>query len=134
MSGLEARSTNGRRDACLTVRRRDACATEVVGFGVAEGADEAFDIVAAAFEVGADVRDAFVHADPAANTAFKPQREGKWLADLFLLARQRLARHGVRRIYGGGLCTFADPARFYSYRRDPTTGRMAALIWLTDAG
>jgi YfiH family protein len=85
-----------------------------------------------AFEVGVDVRDAFLAADPAADDAFKPLREGKWLADLFLLARQRLTRGGVHRIYGGGLCTYRDPARFYSYRRDKTTGRMAALIWLED--
>ena len=87
-----------------------------------------------AFEVGADVRDAFLAADAAAAAAFRPQREDKWFADLFMLARQRLERAGVRRIYGGGLCTFSDPARFYSYRRDKTTGRMAALIWLDDAG
>ena len=87
----------------------------------------------AAFEVGADVRDAFLAADAAAAAAFTPHREGKWLADLFLLGGQRLARAGVHRIYGGGLCTFSDPARFYSYRRDRTTGRMAALIWLADA-
>jgi copper oxidase (laccase) domain-containing protein len=87
----------------------------------------------AAFEVGADVRDAFLAADAAAAAAFTPHREGKWLADLFLLGGQRLARAGVHRIYGGGLCTVSDPARFYSYRRDRTTGRMAALIWLADA-
>ena len=87
----------------------------------------------AAFEVGSDVRDAFVDTDPGANEAFKPHREGRWLADLFLLARRRLARSGVQRMYGGGLCTVRDPARFYSYRRDKTTGRMAALIWLADA-
>ncbi|MEO7728320.1 MAG: peptidoglycan editing factor PgeF [Burkholderiales bacterium] len=83
-----------------------------------------------AFEVGADVRDAFIGSDPAAAAAFTPYRENKWLADLFLLARQRLARKGVTRIYGGGMCTFRETARFYSYRRDKTTGRMAALIWL----
>jgi len=87
----------------------------------------------AAFEVGADVRDAFLAADAAAAAAFTPHREEKWLADLFLLGGQRLARAGVHRIYGGGLCTVSDPARFYSYRRDRTTGRMAALIWLADA-
>jgi YfiH family protein len=86
----------------------------------------------AAFEVGTDVREAFLASDPAASAAFRPHREGKWLADLFLLARQRLARLGVRRIFGGGLCTVRDAARFYSYRRDKTTGRMAALIWLDD--
>ncbi|MBI4192404.1 MAG: peptidoglycan editing factor PgeF [Betaproteobacteria bacterium] len=83
-----------------------------------------------AFEVGADVRDAFLAADPAADEAFKSRREGKWLADLFQLARRRLARCGVRRVFGGELCTYRDPARFYSYRRDKATGRMAALIWL----
>jgi YfiH family protein len=83
-----------------------------------------------AFEVGADVRDAFLATDPGAGGAFAPHGEGKWLADLFALARRRLARCGVTRVYGGGLCTFRDAARFYSYRRDRTTGRMAALIWL----
>lgn len=83
-----------------------------------------------AFEVGSDVRDAFLAADPAADDAFKPCREGKWLADLFKLARRRLARCGVQRVFGGGLCTYRNPARFYSYRRDQVTGRMAALIWL----
>ena len=86
-----------------------------------------------AFEVGRDVRDAFLVTDPGADDAFRPHREGKWLADLFLLARRRLARCGVRRIYGGGVCTYRDQARFYSYRRDQTTGRMAAFIWLEDS-
>lgn len=85
-----------------------------------------------AFEVGADVRDAFTAADKNAQIAFKPHREGKWLADLFVLARQRLHARGVSRIYGGGACTYADASRFYSYRRDGTTGRMAALIWLSE--
>ena len=87
----------------------------------------------AAFEVGADVRDAFLAVDAAAAAAFRPHGEGKWLADLFMLGRQRLEAAGVRRIYGGGLCTFSAPTRFYSYRRDKTTGRMAALIWLDEA-
>ncbi len=82
-----------------------------------------------AFEVGSEVRDAFLATDPAAADAFAPCRTGKWLADLSKLARQRLARCGVQRVFGGGLCTFRDPARFYSYRRNPVTGRMAALIW-----
>ncbi len=84
----------------------------------------------AAFEVGADVRDAFVAHDAGAALAFKARGEGKWLADLFMLARQRLAACGVQRVYGGGDCTVAGARRFYSYRRDKTTGRMAALIWL----
>ncbi len=82
-----------------------------------------------AFEVGADVRDAFVTRDEAAADAFAPLRAGKWLADLFGLARRALARAGVDRVHGGGLCTYTDTARFFSYRRDRTTGRMAALIW-----
>lgn len=83
----------------------------------------------AAFEVGADVHDAFVSRYPEAAHAFQPHRPQKWLADLFMLARQALNRAGVGAIYGGGMCTFSDPARFFSYRRDKTTGRMAALIW-----
>jgi YfiH family protein len=86
----------------------------------------------AAFEVGDDVRDAFMANDRAASVAFKPQGNGKWLADLFTLGRQRLAACGVTRIHGGTDCTVSDPRRFYSYRRDKTTGRMAALIWLAD--
>ena len=82
-----------------------------------------------AFEVGADVRDAFLAGDAQAEAAFRPRSPGKWMADLFLLARQRLARCGVTRIHGGDLCTHSDPRRFYSYRRDGATGRMAALIW-----
>lgn len=85
-----------------------------------------------AFEVGDDVRDAFVAHDRAASSAFKPCGDGKWLADLFTLGRQRLAGCGVTRVYGGADCTVSDPRRFYSYRRDKTTGRMAALIWLAD--
>jgi YfiH family protein len=84
----------------------------------------------AAFEVGADVRDAFLPHDPAAASAFIALADNKWHADLFLLARQRLVRCGVTQIHSGGSCTASDPARFYSHRRDRTTGRMAALIWL----
>ena len=84
-----------------------------------------------AFEVGDDVRMAFVRRDPAAADAFLRRPNGKWLANLFALGRRRLAACGVTRIFGGGVCTFSDPARFFSYRRDKTTGRMAALIWLT---
>jgi polyphenol oxidase len=83
-----------------------------------------------AFEVGAEVRAAFRATDAQAGSAFQPLREGKWLADLFLLGRRSLARCGVERVYGGGLCTYSDPARFYSHRRNPITGRMAAFIWL----
>ncbi|MGQ0749285.1 MAG: peptidoglycan editing factor PgeF [Betaproteobacteria bacterium] len=82
-----------------------------------------------AFEVGADVRSAFVDRDPVAASAFAPLGQNKWLADLYALARSALARAGVNAIYGGGFCTVSDPQRFYSYRRDRVTGRMAALIW-----
>lgn len=83
-----------------------------------------------AFEVGDEVRAAFCAVDPAAAQAFRPLTPGKWLADLFELGRKRLARCGVTRAYGGGMCTFSDPQRFYSHRRNPVTGRMAALVWL----
>ncbi len=85
------------------------------------------------FEVGADVYDAFMQHDARAEKAFVAKsdpREKKWLADIFLLARQRLMENNVTAIYGGGVCTYSDPRRFYSYRRDGETGRMAALIWL----
>ena len=84
-----------------------------------------------AFEVGDEVRAAFLQVDAAAADCFRsaPQ-SGKHYADLFALARQRLARAGVARVYGGGLSTHAEPERFYSFRRDGVTGRMAAMIWL----
>ena len=87
------------------------------------------------FEVGDDVVAAFAataHRDQRAQTeaAFVSQPNGKWLCDLFALARLRLAALGVTQVSGGGLCTVSDTRRFYSYRRDGQTGRMAALIWL----
>ena len=84
-----------------------------------------------AFEVGAEVRQAFTDYLPQAIEAFKPSRTGHWLADLYLLARQRLAHHGVTQVFGGEFCTYSDAQRFYSYRRDKITGRMASLIWLS---
>jgi hypothetical protein len=83
-----------------------------------------------AFEVGPEVRAAFVAGDAAAAADFRPGRAGRFMADLPALARRRLAAAGVAGVHGSGLCTHADPARFYSYRRDGATGRMAALIWL----
>jgi polyphenol oxidase len=82
-----------------------------------------------AFEVGEDVYRAYTEDDPDAAAAFTPHVTGKWLADLPLLARRALARAGVSEICHSGLCTYSDPSRFYSYRRDKTTGRFAALIW-----
>ena len=87
-------------------------------------------IGAEAFEVGDEVRARFCAGDPGARAAFRPSRAGGWLADLGLLARRRLGALGLTRIGGCGLCTFSEPARFFSYRRDGTTGRMASLIWL----
>ena len=83
-----------------------------------------------AFEVGGDVLEAFTAHDPAAQIAFKAKGEGKYHANLYALARQRLAHAGVHEIYGGECCTYSDGERFYSYRRDKITGRMATLIWL----
>ena len=86
------------------------------------------------FEVGQDVIDAFAAALPGAATRAcftdYPDRPGKYLADMFTLARLMLARDGVTRVHGGGICTASAPERFYSYRRDGVTGRQASLIWL----
>ncbi len=87
----------------------------------------------AAFEVGPEVRDAFVGRDAAASAAFVPGCGDRWQADLYALARQRLAHLGLLQVSGGGWCTFSDPARFYSYRRDGVTGRMATVVWRTGA-
>ena len=81
-----------------------------------------------AFEVGAEVRAAFVDADAEAAVHFAPNRRGRWQADLPGLARQRLARLGITRVSGGTLCTFGDPDRFYSYRRDGQTGRLYSFV------
>ena len=81
-----------------------------------------------AFEVGDEVREAFVtHASEAAR-AFEPNARGRWQADLYALARQRLASVDVHEVHGGGLCTYTDAERFHSYRRDPKAGRMATVI------
>ena len=84
-----------------------------------------------AFVVGDDVRAAFVARDAAAAAAFLPQATGKWLADIYGLAKLRLAACGVEQVYGGAWCTVGDVGRFFSYRRDGRTGRMASLIWRT---
>lgn len=83
-----------------------------------------------AYEIGEDVFAAFVMRDPRAETAFVATRPGHWRVDLYALAKQRLADVGVSDVYGGGLCTISDPARFFSHRRDRNTGRMATLAWM----
>ncbi len=87
-------------------------------------------IGATAFEVGDDVRQVFITDNPAAESAFVAQAGSKWLADIYMLARQRLAVLGVTQVYGGEWCTVTAAERFFSYRRDGVTGRMATLIWL----
>lgn len=84
-----------------------------------------------AFEVGAEVREVFINQLPEAAEAFVPSdNAGKFMADIYMLARLRLAVRGVTAVYGGGFCTVTDP-RFFSYRRASRTGRFASLIWLT---
>ena len=86
-----------------------------------------------AFEVGGEVRDAFVAAHAEARSAFVPSANpGRFMADIYRLARIRLGAHGVTAVHGGGFCTFSDTARFYSYRRSSRTGRFASLVWLQD--
>jgi len=84
----------------------------------------------AAFEVGGEVRTTFVDRQAEAAVAFSRSDNGRWLADIYQLARLRLASAGIEHIYGGGFCTFSDSTRFYSFRRQATTGRMASLIWM----
>jgi len=83
------------------------------------------------YEVGDEVREAFIAKDSEAQSAFASTRPGHWLLDLYAVARQRLRRCGVTQIFGGAFCTYTDQERFFSYRRDRTAQRMAALIWLS---
>lgn len=127
--------TSGRCVAALHAGWR-GLAAGIIAAGVRAMASPTGDLMAwlgpaigpAAFEVGAEVRDVFVNRDPDHARAFVP-RGDRWLADLYLLARQQLGALGVKAVYGGGWCTWNDRERFYSYRRDGTTGRMATLIW-----
>ncbi|WGL99057.1 purine nucleoside phosphorylase YfiH [Arsenophonus sp. aPb] len=82
------------------------------------------------FEVGSEVRSAFIEHSAELAQGFKAFEQGKYLADLYLLARLKLNAMGVQHIYGGTYCTMSEPTRFFSYRRDGVTGRMASLIWL----
>lgn len=88
------------------------------------------------FEVGGEVRDAFLAVDAGAGVAFEPGRAGRWMCDLYLLARRRLGNMGITDVSGGGSCTYSDEARFHSHRRDvqhrglDATGRMASFVWM----
>ena len=83
-----------------------------------------------AFEVGGEVREVFVQDLPQSAAAFVPSiNPGRFMADIYELARLRLARYGITAVYGGGYCTVTDP-RFFSYRRSPRTGRFASLVWI----
>lgn len=84
------------------------------------------------YEIGADVREAFLAHSPTAGAAFTATRPGHWRVDLYALARQRLLAAGMRPadIHGGNLCTIADPARWFSHRRDRRSGRIATLVWM----
>jgi len=82
------------------------------------------------FEVGAEVRAAFLAGDLAAEASFEANERGRWQCHLSALARRRLSALGIREISGAEHCTYADPERFFSYRRDGQCGRMAALVWL----
>ncbi|MDD2685903.1 MAG: peptidoglycan editing factor PgeF [Gallionella sp.] len=84
----------------------------------------------AAFEVGAEVRAAFMQHDANAENAFVPAPENKFMADIYQLAKLRLQALGITRVYGGDLCTYRDAGRFFSYRREGQTGRMGTFIWL----
>lgn len=83
-----------------------------------------------AYEIGEEVRAAFVDRDSRAAAAFRPTRPGHWHLDLYAVARLRLAAQGATRVFGGGFCTASDRARFFSYRRDKASERMAAAIWI----
>lgn len=87
-----------------------------------------------AFEVGDEVREQFLARAPESVSAFVRNHRQRWQADLYSLARQELARAGITRVFGGGFECFADRVRFFSYRREARTGRMATLIWLEPPG
>nr|WP_306306071.1 laccase domain-containing protein [Methylomonas koyamae] len=129
---MRRRRRQNRRGTCRLARftgRRDRC--DLAGYrlprglGLAGPGDRA-----AAFRSRREVLEAFLASDPGHFAAFTAHGPGKWLADIYQLARRQLAGLGVERVFGGDYCTVADPARFYSYRGDgATTGRMASLIW-----
>lgn len=84
-----------------------------------------------AFEVGPEVRDEFLQLDPDLNSAFTQSVGDRWLADIYAIARTQLTKLGIDQIYSGNYCTYSDPKRFYSYRRDKIKAAMASMIWMT---
>lgn len=118
----------GWRGLCAGVIERSVAAMAVPGSELLAWLGPA--IGPSAFEVGGEVRAAFLAADERAAAAFTPGAAGKWFADIYRLARLRLARAGVSAVFGGGLCTVSDAERFFSYRRNGVTGRMGSFIWL----
>ncbi|GAA4853290.1 peptidoglycan editing factor PgeF [Luteimonas vadosa] len=110
-----------------TVAAMDAPAAQLVAWmGPAAGPG--------AYEVGAEVREAFVGQDAQAADAFEPTRPGHWRVDLYALARRRLTGAGVVEVAGGGECTISDAGRFFSHRRDTRSGRMATVAWFDAPG
>jgi YfiH family protein len=106
-----------------TLRSMQAEPSEVVAWmGPAIGPE--------AFEVGPEVKRAFENADRNAAEAFRAHKPGKFMADLYALARRRLTHAGVREVHGGGFCTYHETDRFFSYRRVQQSGRMGAFIWI----
>lgn len=114
---------NGVIEATVAAMQENSDAL-MVWLGPAIGADN--------FEVGQDVFDVFVAHDSEARQAFVQTDETHYLADIYQLARQRLKKLGIEAVYGGSLCTYSDEERFYSFRRNPVTGRMASLIWIEE--
>ena len=86
-----------------------------------------------AYEISTEVRDAFIQFDAAAEFCFSPIRPGHWLMDIYALARQRLRKLGVQRVFGADYCSISQSEKFYSYRREGQTGRMATMIYLSDS-
>jgi YfiH family protein len=117
----------GWRGLCAGVLEKTIAAMQVVPDDIMAWIGPA--IGPSAFEVGDEVKAAFVAHDPQAASAFVAHQD-KWLADLLILSRQRISAAGVSAIYGGNQCTFSNAQQFYSYRRNGQTGRMAGLIWL----
>ena len=109
---------------------------DLAAFFKAEGASQrriSTVISQAAYEVGNEVREAFVNSDPDAAVCFAENKSGRWQADLYGLAKRSLQDAGLKAIYGGDFCTYTESDRFFSYRRTNPCGRIATLIWLASS-